>query len=204
MTRIRAYIRERLINFIIENIEAGGHCGLCGKWVPHALVSTDWAWTLCDNCYTTETCAHGGLLSEPCGTCLWHTGDSEDRILGPMPELVSGVGVMYGELRHIQIWGFHKKEDAPYHEAEWAFDPVKQSAHWFLSKKLAAAEFERNRWLRNCGWYEVAVMPLYVVVTIPKAAEAALNMARLRAADLILDTAIQNSAPKACSDGASE
>lgn len=33
----------------------GGHCGLCGKWVPDALVSRYWQWTVCRKCAETTT-----------------------------------------------------------------------------------------------------------------------------------------------------
>jgi len=25
----------------------GGHCGCCGKWLPGALVDSDWSWSIC-------------------------------------------------------------------------------------------------------------------------------------------------------------
>ena len=35
---------------IIGNLQAGGHCGLCGKWVPYDILPRYWAITLCDKC----------------------------------------------------------------------------------------------------------------------------------------------------------
>lgn len=40
-------IKEWLVSFICENIVVGGHCGLCGKWVPNVLVPRYWQWTVC-------------------------------------------------------------------------------------------------------------------------------------------------------------
>jgi hypothetical protein len=35
---------------IINNLQAGGHCGFCGKWVPYDILPRYWAITLCDKC----------------------------------------------------------------------------------------------------------------------------------------------------------
>ena len=31
-------------------LEVGGHCGLCGKWIPDVLVHRDWSWSVCEKC----------------------------------------------------------------------------------------------------------------------------------------------------------
>ena len=37
----------------------GGHCGLCGKWLPDAVVDARWRWTVCPDwetaCFNTST-----------------------------------------------------------------------------------------------------------------------------------------------------
>jgi len=35
---------------IIDNLQIGGHCGLCGKWVPDEILPKSWAITLCSKC----------------------------------------------------------------------------------------------------------------------------------------------------------
>ena len=37
-------------NWICANIVIGGHCGLCGKWVPNCLLPRWWPITICDDC----------------------------------------------------------------------------------------------------------------------------------------------------------
>jgi len=36
--------------FKIEDLQAGGHCGLCGKWVDDCVVEKYWPWTACESC----------------------------------------------------------------------------------------------------------------------------------------------------------
>ncbi len=33
---------------IINELQAGGHCGFCGVWMPNAVVPKDWSWDMCD------------------------------------------------------------------------------------------------------------------------------------------------------------
>jgi len=47
---MKSWLRDWLIDFIIRWIAVGGHCGLCGKWVEHALVTSYWRVTICDSC----------------------------------------------------------------------------------------------------------------------------------------------------------
>lgn len=37
----------------IKDMQAGGHCGLCGCWVQEHVVVGDWPWTVCDKCGKT-------------------------------------------------------------------------------------------------------------------------------------------------------
>lgn len=32
----------------IDELQAGGHCGLCGAWMPNAVVPKEWTWDMCD------------------------------------------------------------------------------------------------------------------------------------------------------------
>jgi len=37
----------------------GGHCGLCGKWLPDAIVDSRWQWSICEDweteCFNTHS-----------------------------------------------------------------------------------------------------------------------------------------------------
>lgn len=41
----------------------GGHCGLCGRWVPNAVVDKDWTWTLCEDAGEENACYHRSVTS---------------------------------------------------------------------------------------------------------------------------------------------
>jgi len=51
-------LKNRLKNWIVETVTdavvIGGHCGLCGKWVPNCLVHHAWRWTICKDCISSE------------------------------------------------------------------------------------------------------------------------------------------------------
>jgi len=47
---MKIWLREWLIGFILRWIVVGGHCGLCGNWVPNCLVPTYWRVTVCAEC----------------------------------------------------------------------------------------------------------------------------------------------------------
>lgn len=34
----------------INDLQTGGWCGCCGKWLPNAIVLKYWEWDLCDSC----------------------------------------------------------------------------------------------------------------------------------------------------------
>lgn len=34
--------------YTINELQAGGHCGLCGAWMPNVVVPKDWPWDMCD------------------------------------------------------------------------------------------------------------------------------------------------------------
>lgn len=48
------WLREKIIKCVIDNIQIGGHCGLCGKWMPNQLFPKTWAWGVCDKCAGRE------------------------------------------------------------------------------------------------------------------------------------------------------
>jgi ribosome-binding protein aMBF1 (putative translation factor) len=45
---------ERWLNkngfYKYADLQAGGHCGLCGKWVAHEILPKGWAITVCKEC----------------------------------------------------------------------------------------------------------------------------------------------------------
>jgi hypothetical protein len=48
--RLFEWIAKKTAPYLILELQIGGHCGLCGKWVPDVIVERRWAWTLCDKC----------------------------------------------------------------------------------------------------------------------------------------------------------
>lgn len=47
---LRRRIGGWVATWICSNIVIGGHCGLCGKWVPDCLVPCWWRVTICNSC----------------------------------------------------------------------------------------------------------------------------------------------------------
>lgn len=39
-----------LADELFQLVRVGGHCGLCGKWIPDRVVPSWWRWVLCDDC----------------------------------------------------------------------------------------------------------------------------------------------------------
>lgn len=33
-----------------NDLQTGGWCGCCGKWLPNAVLLKYWEWDLCDKC----------------------------------------------------------------------------------------------------------------------------------------------------------
>ena len=52
--RIRSWIKRKFDLYDIEELQVGGNCGCCGKWVPDMIVPTYWTWCLCDSCGNTN------------------------------------------------------------------------------------------------------------------------------------------------------
>lgn len=48
------WLARKLSYHLCNRLQAGAHCGLCGKWVPHVIAEKSWAWTLCDKCAKGE------------------------------------------------------------------------------------------------------------------------------------------------------
>lgn len=47
---LRDKIKSKLSLWDIEDLQIGGHCGLCGNWISNTIVDKLWAVDMCDNC----------------------------------------------------------------------------------------------------------------------------------------------------------
>ena len=54
MGKVKRWIRDQATSFIYRSVVVGGHCGLCGKWVPGVPVPRWWQWTICQECKPRE------------------------------------------------------------------------------------------------------------------------------------------------------
>ena len=52
---MKNWLRELIVDIVIQNITIGGHCGLCGTWVERAIVPVYWRWTICEKCAPPNT-----------------------------------------------------------------------------------------------------------------------------------------------------
>lgn len=50
MKRLKNWLRQKIINIVLEEIEVGSNCGICGAWVSDCLVWYIWPYTVCDKC----------------------------------------------------------------------------------------------------------------------------------------------------------
>ena len=48
--RIRAKLTNFVLDVVFREVQVGGHCGCCGKWVSHHLTEVGYGVTLCDAC----------------------------------------------------------------------------------------------------------------------------------------------------------
>ena len=47
---MRNLIKRLFHLYDIEDLKIGGHCGLCGKWIPDEIFEKWWAWDMCKEC----------------------------------------------------------------------------------------------------------------------------------------------------------
>lgn len=47
---IPKWIRELIVQVVLEELTVGGHCGCCGKWIAEHIVEVAWPWSVCDDC----------------------------------------------------------------------------------------------------------------------------------------------------------
>ena len=45
--KIRYWWQDFILRQFHNHYQVGGHCGLCGRWIPNAIVYHYWAWTVC-------------------------------------------------------------------------------------------------------------------------------------------------------------
>ena len=45
-----SWLREKIIEVVIKNIQVGGWCGLCGIWTDCILLPVAWPYTVCSTC----------------------------------------------------------------------------------------------------------------------------------------------------------
>lgn len=51
---VKRKVRQKIAEIVTEEIQVGGHCGICGKWIPNELFERWWAWGICDKCRKGE------------------------------------------------------------------------------------------------------------------------------------------------------
>jgi len=47
---IRRWIKRLFNLYDIDDLQAGGNCGCCGKWIANEVFEKVWSWGLCDEC----------------------------------------------------------------------------------------------------------------------------------------------------------
>lgn len=47
---IRKIVKRLFKLHDIEDLQAGGHCGLCGNWISDQVLPKIWAWSICEKC----------------------------------------------------------------------------------------------------------------------------------------------------------
>ena len=53
MKWLRAWIKRKFHLYDIEELQAGGWCGCCGKWLPDVIVPEWWPYSLCSDWKTS-------------------------------------------------------------------------------------------------------------------------------------------------------
>ena len=48
------WIKRKIVDLILSEIQVGGWCGCCGAWIDHALVWMPWPYTICEECKKTD------------------------------------------------------------------------------------------------------------------------------------------------------
>lgn len=61
--KIRYWWHDFILGQWNKYFVVGGHCGLCGKWVPTAVVYKGWEWTVCPDWETECWHTRGSALA---------------------------------------------------------------------------------------------------------------------------------------------
>jgi len=99
---IYRWLAERLAPYLILYLQVGGHCGLCGKWVPDVIVERGWSWTLCDKCAKGGDCLETEKVKIFCHSCegdgyvIEHEYLTNDEVRVKCPEC-DGAGWIWDE-----------------------------------------------------------------------------------------------------------
>jgi hypothetical protein len=48
--KIRKWIKKYFNLYDISDLQIGGHCGFCGKWIDNVITPKSWSVTLCEKC----------------------------------------------------------------------------------------------------------------------------------------------------------
>lgn len=46
----RDWVKAKLNLHDIDDLQIGGHCGLCGHWIPDIIIEKAWSWSICKIC----------------------------------------------------------------------------------------------------------------------------------------------------------
>jgi hypothetical protein len=46
----RKWIKKKFNLYDIDDLVIGGHCGLCGDWIPDKILVKVWTWDICKKC----------------------------------------------------------------------------------------------------------------------------------------------------------
>ena len=47
---ILKWLARKLEPYLIDDLQAGGHCSFCGKWISWKIIYKDWDWVICEEC----------------------------------------------------------------------------------------------------------------------------------------------------------
>lgn len=51
---IKRWIKKKFKLYEIEDLQVGGHCGLCGARMEHEILPKSWPWSICQKCSDRE------------------------------------------------------------------------------------------------------------------------------------------------------
>ena len=51
---IKEWVKNRFNLYSLEELQVGGWCGLCGKWLPDIIVPKWWPYSVCKDCEVND------------------------------------------------------------------------------------------------------------------------------------------------------